>query len=303
MPVETSRRPVPADFQQQVARWAELRPAVTSVILFGSRARGDNGPDSDWDVAVLFDGHPPSLTGLPRSLENCPVDWVPIERRRAMRQRNVCSVSHAIASTGRSLHGPPLPPPETNAVNLPDAWDSLYEARINLSTAIAGLADYWTRPPEKRKRFESRVAVNGALAGELVCKAALYLRGVEPRRSHSVQDLCGELEREFPSDSLLTLLRRCNGRSSRAHLDSYSNHEREDIATSSRRLVQVLQAYPVVQRVIGEQSAPAEAKPWLEDLALLEDRLQDEMTRLRRSACPPSGLRGIEAGIDPRRTA
>lgn len=186
-------------------------------------------------------------------------------------------------------------------MNLPDAWDSLYETRINLGTAIAGLADYWTRPPQRREEYESRVAVNGALVGELLCKSALYLSGVEPRRSHSVQDLCGDLERELPSDGLLAILRRCNGRSSRAHLDSYINHEREDIATSSRRPGQVLRTFPAVQRAIGELSAPAEVRPWLEDLALLEDRLQDEMARLRRSACPPSVLRSIEAGIDPRR--
>lgn len=70
MPGETSLKSVPAGFQQRVGRWAEGRPAVTSVILFGSQARGDNGPDSDWDIAVLFDGHRPSLAGRPRLLEN-----------------------------------------------------------------------------------------------------------------------------------------------------------------------------------------------------------------------------------------
>lgn len=169
-----------------------------------------------------------------------------------------------------------------------------------MGTAIAGLADYWTRPPERRKGYESRVVVNGALAGELLCKAALYLRGVEPRRSHSVQGLRDDLERELGSDALLTLLRRCNGRSSRAHLDSCSNHEREGIATSSRRLGQVLRAFPAMQRAVRELFEPAEAKPWLEDLALLEHRVQDEMERLRKSACPPGMLRSIVAGIDPR---
>lgn len=33
----------------------ELEPAA-QVILFGSRARGDAGPDSDWDLLVLVDG-------------------------------------------------------------------------------------------------------------------------------------------------------------------------------------------------------------------------------------------------------
>ena len=31
-------------------------PGIDRIILFGSRARGDNGPDSDADVAVVFKG-------------------------------------------------------------------------------------------------------------------------------------------------------------------------------------------------------------------------------------------------------
>ncbi len=32
-----------------------LTPEGTKIILFGSRARGDERPDSDWDVLVLLD--------------------------------------------------------------------------------------------------------------------------------------------------------------------------------------------------------------------------------------------------------
>lgn len=34
----------------------EIEPTA-EVILFGSRARGDAHPDSDWDFLVLLDGH------------------------------------------------------------------------------------------------------------------------------------------------------------------------------------------------------------------------------------------------------
>ena len=35
-------------------------PANSSLLLYGSRARGDNRPDSDWDLLILLDK--PSLS-------------------------------------------------------------------------------------------------------------------------------------------------------------------------------------------------------------------------------------------------
>ena len=33
---------------------------VAKIVLYGSRARGDARPDSDWDIAVFLDGEPTS---------------------------------------------------------------------------------------------------------------------------------------------------------------------------------------------------------------------------------------------------
>lgn len=48
------------------------RPDVRLVVVFGSRARGDARPDSDLDVAALFDSEPalPELGGLVSELES-----------------------------------------------------------------------------------------------------------------------------------------------------------------------------------------------------------------------------------------
>ena len=41
---------------QAIAKRAhEVTPPGSTILLFGSRARGDERPDSDWDILVLLD--------------------------------------------------------------------------------------------------------------------------------------------------------------------------------------------------------------------------------------------------------
>ncbi|MCM0019248.1 MAG: nucleotidyltransferase domain-containing protein [Tagaea sp.] len=40
---------------------AEYGPRLLKVVLFGSRARGEAGPDSDYDIAVFLDGFDGSM--------------------------------------------------------------------------------------------------------------------------------------------------------------------------------------------------------------------------------------------------
>lgn len=51
---------------QSIVGIFEARDDVTAVYLFGSTSRGDARPDSDVDVAVLFDGPQPSTLDAPR---------------------------------------------------------------------------------------------------------------------------------------------------------------------------------------------------------------------------------------------
>lgn len=41
---------------KQIVRTAKaVTPKGSAIMLFGSRARGDNRPDSDWDILILLD--------------------------------------------------------------------------------------------------------------------------------------------------------------------------------------------------------------------------------------------------------
>ena len=92
--------------------------------------------------------------------------------------------------------------PERKDVNIPIAWDNLFEAHNAMRAEMRDMTAHWSLPPEWRREYNTSVATRSALGGELLCKAALSMRGVEPRRSHSVAELCKDLEQACPADPL-----------------------------------------------------------------------------------------------------
>ncbi len=51
--------PVLADFLRRIAPW---RSRIARIVLFGSRARGDYNPDSDYDLLLVVDRRDEALT-------------------------------------------------------------------------------------------------------------------------------------------------------------------------------------------------------------------------------------------------
>ena len=290
---------VPDEFVERVTRWALGRRDPVSVILFGSRARGDYGPESDWDFALVYEGEFPSLDDLPSTLEGRDIDWAPIERSRATRRLNVCGVPHAVAADGRCLHGLPLPTPERKDMNCSAAWDNLFEAHNAMRAGLRDLTAHWLLPPKWRRPYNASVSTRSALAGELLCKAALSIRGVEPRRSHSVSELCGDLERDFPADPLLPLLRGCDGLTEAAHVNVYADLEfpREEIGVSARRLAGVLRAFGEVWAAVCDLSSTNEGRDAMGSLVAEGDGLREEVRRLCSGDCPRGVLRQVQAGL------
>lgn len=185
-------------------------------------------------------------------------------------------------------------------MNLPDAWDLLFEAHGEVRGCLHDLGDHWTRPVEWRKSYNTSVARRSAMAGQLLCKAVLSMRGVEPRRSHSVAELCGDLERAFPSDPLPPLLRGCDGLTENAHVNVFPGlrFPREDVDVSARRMAGVLRAVGEVWAAVCDASFAEEGRDWTGNLAAQEDSLRREVSRLASSDCPEDILRQVQAGLN-----
>jgi predicted nucleotidyltransferase len=77
--------------RERVRAFFDAEPSAVAVYLFGSTARGDAGPTSDIDVAVLFDAPPVatlmgpalSLAGRLEQLLGTPVDLIVLNRASA----------------------------------------------------------------------------------------------------------------------------------------------------------------------------------------------------------------------------
>lgn len=104
-----------AVIDRTVERAAERLAEVThaeAVILFGSRARGDHGPESDWDLCVILpdDVRPQQFTAASLWREvaafGIPIQVYPVRRSVFIeKSSDVNSVSHDVLKDGLSLIG------------------------------------------------------------------------------------------------------------------------------------------------------------------------------------------------------
>src|SRR4051812_16795952 len=92
-------------------RLAEATDAE-AIVLFGSRARGDNDDESDWDLCVILPDHvewgrftPVTLWPLVSDL-GIPIQVVPIRRSVFEEKKTgINTLSHDIARDGMVIHG------------------------------------------------------------------------------------------------------------------------------------------------------------------------------------------------------
>ena len=101
-----ARRDIEPPLHAAVERLRAVAP-VSRVILFGSRARGDNDQESDWDLCLLLDDDIPAGAYTPSSMWQAvrdlglPIQVVPMRKSVFEdRRHDVNALAHDVARDG-----------------------------------------------------------------------------------------------------------------------------------------------------------------------------------------------------------
>ena len=237
-----------------VAREAVRSPAIDAVVLFGSRARGDFRPDSDWDVALIANsdcGHPDVLATRKRIESLGQHAEFEIWERTTQYLRENASRSNLVAG-GVATQGVPLAGqwPLTPAAHGGQQSMDLEIMRVQQAGVCEFIASGWLAAgmqygesnPDTR-----RVSYLSGLAAELLAKDIIASHSVQPVRYHNLNGLAEQLEglplqaweSEEHRAEEVEALREMNGITARLHLGVYIDHptEGESLEKGIRRLL------------------------------------------------------------------
>ena len=247
--------------QERIRRAAEetLRrwPAAQAAVLFGSRARGEHRPDSDWDIAIITARSGPRPDGLPLfDLDHTDIPVLTAERIR-QRANALGAVECEIVRDGTLLaghwdrpliEGNPVMTEEDYKKWMAGALGHVVEAVMQLQVA-ASTSD-WVLASTACDSFVAATAD----AAERTGKGVLARQGIHPHRTHDMSLLAQQIANHLKNqeqiseqsrEHLLRLagrLRMLNGDTRRDHKSDYPevSVSAAECVRAGQRLVQTL---------------------------------------------------------------
>lgn len=95
-----------------ISKLASAVSTLDEIIVFGSRARGDNRPDSDIDLYLVVEDEGPSgwdvMADANAALWELDLDWDVVSRKRSEYERlsdDVAAVEYAVSREGVRVYG------------------------------------------------------------------------------------------------------------------------------------------------------------------------------------------------------
>ena len=244
--------------EETLAVWPEAMAAV----LFGSRARGDHSPSSDWDIAFITGkgrGIGPIPSGLPILGAPCEVDCLKVPKDVA--RRNALAIGHvgrAVVRDGKLLAGSwNRPSSKGTAMMRPDEFARLVRNAITSAgnaaarmVEIGETANWWDKSD-----LCGQFAAESANAAEHLAKAKLGRHGIDFARTHDLNRLADQAERAG-LDSLARDVRSMNGLTRNQHMATYGGVTVEDCRHAVSRFM-------AFAKLLGDEIQSAKAVPGL----------------------------------------
>ena len=273
--------------------WPEARAAV----LFGSRARGDHSPMSDWDIAFITgtgERTGPIPSGLPIGNLPCEVEFLALPETVARRKALVIGhVARGIVRDGKLLAGSWNRP---NSGGVPVMGSEEYAKLIKNSiwyvgsatTAMASIGEDgdWDADSTASIHF----IADTADAAEHLAKAMLGRRGIEYEWTHDLNRLADQARRADFTE-LAGKIRSMNGSTRQQHMAMYLDVDvdEEDCRHAVRRLHAVIGQ-------LGEEIRSAREEPRLADSIIQPVQTTANTARKGRLALQEAMTRHVEPG-------
>jgi HEPN domain-containing protein/predicted nucleotidyltransferase len=173
------------------------------ILLFGSRARGDHHPDSDYDVMVVLDASPEPADAVARAIHDVhtKVDVIVDTCERFQRRRSdVGTLEYVADREGRILYMR-VASPDRRLVREPNMPpESLKEWLARAESDLTAMEEL---ARSGRSSVYHAIVFHAHQGIEKLLKAALVAAGTQPPRTHALTDLLPRLPQPLRDDPSL----------------------------------------------------------------------------------------------------